>query len=462
MRSNRLTRIVCLAVIAVFLLGTFLTGCGSKNDAAATTSTTEAAQVASTSAATDATAVEEAAKPATIRINYCSTVGDEAYKKYNLIDEYKKIRPNVTIELEKSKDDLEQLNTLKMQRSAGNIPDIVQQAGNLRELFQDNWASLDGIDCVTKNTVAANFKVNGQILGIPEGAGYGSLVYYNKDIFTEYNLAVPQTWNELIAAAQKIKDGGKYIPVALGGKDVWPVFPYTESGPFLISADTDTLSKMTTVDDPFSKGGATYTAYSMFKRLADIKPFGPDVLGTDFNQSKTMVGAKKAAMFFCAQWALNDVKTSAGDNTASIGCFFMPFRENATDPLNILVGPGSFWYVNKASAAVDECKNFLNWYFSPAFEPNVLAQASMNSLQSDITMPLDPIIQGAVDAAPNATVVTFDTGNGAYASISALAKFDTKVVGPKILAGQDFDKVMADYNAAWKEARAQYAAQQKQ
>lgn len=448
MKANRLTRFVCLAVAIVFSFSVLLTGCGTekKDDAAASVST-------ATEAATTV-AEQDNAKPAIIRISYCSTVGDEAYKKYDLVGEYKKVRPNVTIELEKGKDDLEQLNTLKMQKAAGELPELVGQAGNLRELFQENWEPLDGLACVEDNMVAANYKVDGKILGIPEGAGYGSVVYYNKDIFKEYNLSIPRTWNEIIATAQTIKDGGKYIPIALGAKDVWPVFPFTESGPFLVSADTDVLSKMAVVDDPFTKDSPTYKAYSMFKRLADIKPFGPDPLGTSFDQSKTMVGAKKAAMFFCAQWACNDVKTSAGDNLASVGTFFMPFRENATDPLNVLLGPGGFWYVNKDSSAKEEVKNFLDWYFMKGFEPKVTAYAGMLSLQKSDNIAVDPLIQEAIDATPDAVNVTFDTGNGAYASVSALAKFDTKVVGPQILAGKDLDAVLADYSAAWKAARA--------
>lgn len=451
MKANRLTRFVCLAVTAVFSMSILLTGCGNsqKKDEAVGTNT---AQTEPTTEST--TEQQDTSKPATIRISYCSTVGDEAYKKYDLIGEYKKVRPNVTIELEKGKDDLEQLNALKMQKAAGALPELIGQAGNLRELFQDNWESLDGLACVEDNKVAANYKVNGKILGIPEGAGYGSLVYYNKDIFNEYNLSIPQTWNELIETAKTIKDGGKYIPIALGAKDTWPVFPFTESGPFLVSADTDVLSKMATVDDPFTKGTPTYTAYSMFKRLADIKPFGPDPLGTSFDQSKTMVGAKKAAMFFGAQWACNDVKTSAGDNFASVGTFFAPFRENKTDKLNALLGPGGFWYVNKDSSAKEETKKFLDWYFMEGFESRVTAYAGMLSLQKSDSVAIDPLIQEAIDAAPDAVNVTFDTGNGAYASVSALAKFDTKVVGPQILAGKDLDKVMADYNAAWKAARA--------
>lgn len=446
MKANRLTRFVCLAIMAVFSFSVLLTGCGNeKKDA-----------VSSVSSATEAasSAAQETVKPVTIRISYCSTVGDEAYKKFDLVGEYKKVRPNVTIELEKGKDDLEQLNTLKMQKAAGELPELIGQAGNLRELFQESWEPLDGLACVEDNKVAANYKVNGKVLGIPEGAGYGSIVYYNKDIFKEYNLSIPKTWDEMIAAAQTIKDGGKYIPIALGAKDVWPVFPFTESGPFLVSADTDVLSKMATVDDPFTKDSPTYKAYSMFKRLADIKPFGPDPLGTSFDQSKTMVGAKKAAMFFCAQWACNDVKTSAGDNLASVGAFFMPFRENTTDPLNVLLGPGGFWYVNKDSSAKEEAKKFLDWYLMEGFESKVTAYAGMLSLQKSDNITVDPLIQEAIDAAPDAVNVTSDTGNGAYASISALAKFDTKVVGPQILAGKDLDAVLADYSAAWKAARA--------
>ena len=38
-------------------------------------------------------------------------------------------------------------------------------------------------------------------------------IYYNKDLFKRLGIEVPTTWEELSAAAQKIKDAG-YTPFA--------------------------------------------------------------------------------------------------------------------------------------------------------------------------------------------------------------------------------------------------------
>lgn len=45
-------------------------------------------------------------------------------------------------------------------------------------------------------------------------------LYYNKDIFNELNLEVPETWTEFMAAAQTAKDAG-YIPFSIMNSSTW-------------------------------------------------------------------------------------------------------------------------------------------------------------------------------------------------------------------------------------------------
>jgi raffinose/stachyose/melibiose transport system substrate-binding protein len=64
---------------------------------------------------------------------------------------------------------------------------------------------------------------NGKVYSVNLGrVAYGGL-YYNKDLFTANNVAVPTTWNELVAACETFKAAD--IPcMTAGGKDGWPVF----------------------------------------------------------------------------------------------------------------------------------------------------------------------------------------------------------------------------------------------
>ncbi|MEM5947615.1 extracellular solute-binding protein [Spirochaetia bacterium 38H-sp] len=71
------------------------------------------------------------------------------------------------------------------------------------------------------------------VYGIPfVGVTHG--VYYNKDIFTKYGLNPPQTWNEFINIAKKLKESGELV-FAQGTVDAWTLYEVVFSGLGLIS-----------------------------------------------------------------------------------------------------------------------------------------------------------------------------------------------------------------------------------
>ena len=63
----------------------------------------------------------------------------------------------------------------------------------------------------------------GKVYEVNLGRVSYSGIYYNKDLFAQYNLKVPTTWSELVTACQTFKDAN--IPcMTAGGQDGWPIF----------------------------------------------------------------------------------------------------------------------------------------------------------------------------------------------------------------------------------------------
>lgn len=165
--------------------------------------------------------------------------------------------PNISVEVEKIKDDSEYWNSMKMRASANQLPDVMFNKPFTLSRFQDYLLDLSGIEACKNNTLAQGYAINGKVLGIPMTAGY-EYVYYWKDMFQEAGVQVPTTWEELKDVSKKLQDyyGAKdpdFMAIALGAKDEWPTYPYMEVMPALISGNGQNWNDMAKSDAPFAR-----------------------------------------------------------------------------------------------------------------------------------------------------------------------------------------------------------------
>ena len=106
------------------------------------------------------------------------------------------------------------------QLKAGNAPDLGQIEYDALPGFrvQDGLVDLGGCDIVARakdqfvdwtwNQVS--FGEDGHAYGLPQDAGPMAL-FYRADLFSKAGIAVPATWDEYAAAAEKVKAAGGYI-----------------------------------------------------------------------------------------------------------------------------------------------------------------------------------------------------------------------------------------------------------
>ncbi len=80
----------------------------------------------------------------------------------------------------------------------------------------DDWLKRDGISMERYPAAfAKSASYDGKVLGFPLRA-HAMLVFYRKDVFDELGLAAPESWDEVVAASEKIRASGKDIePLAL-------------------------------------------------------------------------------------------------------------------------------------------------------------------------------------------------------------------------------------------------------
>ncbi|CAM4358565.1 raffinose/stachyose/melibiose transport system substrate-binding protein [Paenibacillus endophyticus] len=244
---------------------------------------------------------------------------------------------------------------LKAELAAGEEPEIFNSSGWAGfDPYVDRATDLSG-EAWAKDLVEASkaqITRDGKLLGMPMNLeAYGFT--YNKDLFAKAGIAeLPQTLEELEAAAKKLKDAG-ITPFALTS-EWWSMGIHTLNIAFANQADPAAFiedvkaGKVKLKDDPIMKE---------WIRLVDIMfANGQDnALTTDYNTQVAEFAAGKYAMIQHGNWIQGMIDEI--DPALNLGMMAVPLQGKP----NVFTGVPNNWIVNNKSAQVEEAKAFLNW-----------------------------------------------------------------------------------------------------
>ncbi|MGW7165173.1 ABC transporter substrate-binding protein [Streptomyces sp. NPDC054884] len=214
-------------------------------------------------------------------------------------------------------------NALPVQFAAGGTPQLTKtldkagQVLDLEKTLKDLgvWDDLQPAAIKTVENLYGKFNVMPYQFNI-EG------IWYNKQLFTDRGVAVPATYDELVAAAEKFKSAG-ITPFSADGKDGWPLtrlvsgYLYRELGPDALQAVADGKAKLT---DP-----AYVKAAQAIADLGKAGYFGKGVGSIDYDTATQQFLTGKAAMFYMGSWALGDFNDKTKNKIGADNVGFMPF-----------------------------------------------------------------------------------------------------------------------------------------
>ncbi|MFS1881009.1 ABC transporter substrate-binding protein [Vibrio splendidus] len=142
-----------------------------------------------------------------------------------IINRFEKENPDITVKYNLY--DHESYKTTIRNWLVTSPPDVVfWYAGNRMKAFVDRGLFEDVSDIWTDNNMKQDFAstapamtVNGKQFGVPY-TYYQWGIYYRKDIFEQYGIAEPKTWDDLKSASATLKENG-VAPFAIGTKYLW-------------------------------------------------------------------------------------------------------------------------------------------------------------------------------------------------------------------------------------------------
>jgi len=223
------------------------------------------------------------------------------------------------------------MTVLRARVTSGNPPTAVQMLGFdiLDWAKQGALANLnavaakEGWDAVVPKALQDFAKYEGKWISAPVNVHSTNWVWANKKVLDTLGIAQPKTWNEFVAAMQKVKDAG-LVALAHGGQ------PWQEATVFdgvAMSAGGPAFYKSAFIDlDP--KALASDAMKETFNRMTTLRSFvDKNFSGRDWNLAAAMVIKGDAAFQIMGDWAKGEFLNAGKVPGKDFLCFRVPGSE---------------------------------------------------------------------------------------------------------------------------------------
>lgn len=355
---------------------TLLAGCGS-NDSGSTntadntnsTATQDSSSDANNATVEDTTPADDATSYEPCEIYMFISSPEYADSINELIDAYKEVAPNVTINYETTQNDYPTM--LKAKLNSGDVPDIFSStSGKEIDVYKEYSYDLTGqpLGDTIQDSVADAMKSPSEgsgLYGIAIKGNYFGIVY-NKAIFEECGITeFPTTMSAMEEACEKISAAG-YQPFTTGFNEWW-VFKHIAQH-FVDAAATNAGIDVATLVARFENGEAKVSDYpelydSFFHFIDLAVQYGDDKpLETAADGEQSAFGTGKAAMALGqGAWLEGDVL--AIDPNLQIGFNGYPVTE---DPAlcQVIAGSDQALHVYNDSEVLQQTLDFVNWWYT--------------------------------------------------------------------------------------------------
>lgn len=301
---------------------------------------------------------------------------------------------------------------------------IIEEAlGNFNGIVEMRTAELyvkEGRLAPIPESLANRFRqvtaYKGQVYTLPRYYSCRGIIY-NRRIFEQYGIQIPQTYQEFLEVCRTLKSHG-IAPLTIGAGDLWHLNHWS-GGLFnnhVLSSNPDWIRQR-------SQGLVHWTDEEPLAMLRDFQTLfqqgyvAPDFAATTDAQTIELLTGEKAAMLYSGTWLFSQILKT--DPQFDLGWFFLP--NDHTEPAAELNGAWE-WAITSScveNGLYDTAVDFLEYYYShDAYQTVLQSMNGFSSLKETIDYPAIPVqeeitrIIEARGVIPSASLETGQTPGG--------------------------------------------------
>jgi multiple sugar transport system substrate-binding protein len=274
-----------------------------------------------------------------------------------IIDKYEEDNPGITIKLSEVGGTAETSSKLLAADRADEAPDVVQVeyralpslvvSGAVRDITDD---VADVRENVEENVWALN-SLGDQVYGVPQDIG-PMMLTYRADLFEQYGVAVPTTWEEYAQAAEAIHAQDPSVYIASFSPTQFEFFAAQAAQAGSEWWSTDGESWTVGIADEASMQTADYWQDLVDRDLVTVEPLLTPEWNAKVNDGKILSWA-------AASWAPSVIYSVAPDTAGAWASVPLP-QWTAGDASVPFLG-GSTYLIPEKSAHPEEAADFATW-----------------------------------------------------------------------------------------------------
>lgn len=318
-----------------------------------------------------------------------------------VVDSYNASQDRVRVEMDTSGVDVVSASFVR-----GNPPDIMLANYNYETARFVQRCALSDLSATTAASTTRDDlqtlmdqygSCSGRVSALPYSVMAASVIY-NKDLFAQAGVAVPTTWDELVAACEKLTAAG-ITPFYGTFKDDWTVgqgwYDYAVGGSLDV---VDFFNRLAAEGADVGPDAATsferdFTA--PIERMTQLTStfVNADAPSRGYGDGNLAFAKGEAAMYLQGPWAFSEIAKTSPD--MNLGTFPLPMTDDPGD-LRVRVNMDLAAMIPEGSRHQDAARDFLEYLYRPeTIEAYNTAQLGFTPTK-DASMPSDPRIAGMI------------------------------------------------------------------